>query len=219
MEPDLQCASTSEKSLRGRGWDAEPAEVGNEPERTYTFAELSEQAKDKVRERYCVSQLDHGWWDSTYEDAVRMFEILGFSVEASDIGFDDYASWFSGWFEFMPDCLAAIQKEAPQDEDLARIASELTAAFAAYSLANVEVPKTRISSRWNTGMSTEVEDFYEAPEHLPDVEDVVSDAAEALASWLRSQLSEEEDWLISAECLDPIIESYDDRYDEDGDTI
>lgn len=48
----------------------------------YKFAELSEQAKKKAVENLCDINVDHDWWNSTYEDAERIgLKITGFDLD------------------------------------------------------------------------------------------------------------------------------------------
>lgn len=202
------CASKSNSDL---------AEV---EEKSYTFAELNERAKGKIRGKHrCVNIENFDWWDTTLDDAVQVFGLLGFSVEAGEIFFDEQSVWFSGWFRLVPDALAAVKNDRPEDKELHGIVSELLGGLAPYALANIEVPKCQISHHRRGAMYATLEDFYEAPEHFPEIEVVVREAAESLACWLRKRLSEEEDYLTSDEAIDPVIIDYDDRYTEDGDTI
>jgi hypothetical protein len=41
-------------------------------ERTYTFDELSERAKDTARDAIRYDDVHDDWWDAVYEDAVNM---------------------------------------------------------------------------------------------------------------------------------------------------
>ena len=47
----------------------------------YQFDELSDRAKEKAREWYRGGQPDHDWWNSIYDDALRMAEILGIEID------------------------------------------------------------------------------------------------------------------------------------------
>ena len=48
---------------------------------TYTFDELSEQAKERAREWYREGALDYEWWNCTYEDA----EQIGLKITEFDL--------------------------------------------------------------------------------------------------------------------------------------
>lgn len=48
----------------------------------YEFDELSDDAKDKAIETMCDINIDHDWWDSTYNDAAD----IGFKIEEFDLG-------------------------------------------------------------------------------------------------------------------------------------
>ena len=64
-------------------------------------------------------------WGYTYEDAKRTGAILGLTIE--DIHFDDFHASLTGAYAFAPEAIAQIKAEAPQDEELHRLAAELTA--------------------------------------------------------------------------------------------
>jgi hypothetical protein len=50
----------------------------------YKFSELSDKAKDSARDWWREGALDHGWWESIYEDAERIgLKITGFDTGRS----------------------------------------------------------------------------------------------------------------------------------------
>ena len=69
----------------------------------YTFDELSEKAQEKAIERLSDINVDHDWWDCTYEDAAT----IGLSIE----GFDVYHNGIDGKLtESLLDCCKLIRK-------------------------------------------------------------------------------------------------------------
>lgn len=48
----------------------------------YKLSELSDKAKKKAMQRHCDINVDHDWWESTYEDADR----AGITITGFDIG-------------------------------------------------------------------------------------------------------------------------------------
>lgn len=50
--------------------------------KVYKFDELTEEQKEKVLDRYFDINVDHEWWDSTYEDAKN----IGVKIEGLDLG-------------------------------------------------------------------------------------------------------------------------------------
>ena len=47
----------------------------------FKFNELDDKAKEKAREWYREGALNYDWWDSVYEDAERIAEILGIELK------------------------------------------------------------------------------------------------------------------------------------------
>lgn len=100
----------------------------------YKFEELSDRAKEKAREWYRAGQLDYDWWDSVYEDALRMAEILGIEIDyryhpasgrPGSKGWKEPKIWFSGFcsqgdgacwegsYRYAKGALKKLQSEAP----------------------------------------------------------------------------------------------------------
>ena len=97
----------------------------------YQFDELSDAAKEKAREWYRSGQLDYDWWDSVYEAALRMAEILGIEIGRrtyrNNGGHSNGAPtiWFSGFssqgdgacwegsYRYAKGALKKLQSEAP----------------------------------------------------------------------------------------------------------
>lgn len=100
----------------------------------YQFDELSDAAKEKAREWYRSGQLDYDWWDSVYEDALRMAEILGIEIDyryhpasgrPGSKGWKEPKIWFSGFssqgdgacwegsYRYAKGALKKLQSEAP----------------------------------------------------------------------------------------------------------
>jgi hypothetical protein len=59
--------------------------------KVYKFSELSDQAKEKAIEKFRNVNVDHEWWESTYEDA----ENIGLKIKEFDI---DRGSYVNGEF-------------------------------------------------------------------------------------------------------------------------
>lgn len=100
----------------------------------YPFDELSDAAKEKARDWYRSTPSDD-WWDSVYEDAIRMAEILGIEIDYRIYGISRTGGqthrepkiWFSGFssqgdgacwegsYRYKKGAAKAIAKEAPAD--------------------------------------------------------------------------------------------------------
>ena len=114
-------------------------------DKTFTFAELDERTKDKVRDQHRDDAFYDDWWDAVYEDAIRMGALLGIEIGTKQrrtmnnktisypaINFSGFCSQgdgacYEGNYRYAKDAVAKVTAEAPQDKELARIATELTA--------------------------------------------------------------------------------------------
>lgn len=98
----------------------------------YTFDELSESAKEKARAWYREASCHDEWWDSVYEDALRMAEIIGIEIDYryhpgrnGRSGWKEPKIWFSGFssqgdgacwegsYRYAPGALKKLESEAP----------------------------------------------------------------------------------------------------------
>jgi hypothetical protein len=115
----------------------------------YKFEELSDKAKERARDKWREHEPSYDWWDATYEDAVRVAEILGIEIKQTTrhcvstgtikhewdrtetaIYFSGFCSQgdgacFDGTYRHAAEACAKIREYAPKDETLHRIADEL----------------------------------------------------------------------------------------------
>lgn len=209
--------------------------------RTYTFAQLSDNAKDKARDalRYTDHYLEYEWWDSVYEDAARIATILGIdlmrterrkvgkSYETPDISFSGFCSQgdgacFAGHYHFNPNSVAEINAYC-NDEKLISIATELFTLQLARRLLGLESFSAAITTAGSyshsNAMSVEVH-FEEDDEHPIDaieddaIEDEVTNVMRSFADWIYATLEKEHDYLMSDEVVDDQLA--DETFDEDG---
>ena len=100
----------------------------------YKFDELSDEAKEKARDWYREGQLDYEWWDSIYDDAINMADLLGITIDRRHSMYlvkgvkrqsSEPKIWFSGFcsqgdgacwegsYKYRKGALKAVQSEAP----------------------------------------------------------------------------------------------------------
>lgn len=202
---------------------------------TYKFDELSDRAKDKAREAYTGDgYLDYDWWDSVYEDAVRVAEILGISIDnrsfktmggktcsEPDIGFSGFSSQgdgasFSGHYRYNSEAVAGIRGYCP-DEELHRIADELGLIHIIRRLMGLHSFKANVRSA-DRGFTLSVEVIYDEDsdeDQADDTEDKVTQLMRDFADWIYGQLESQYDWLMSDECVDEYLRD-DMTFDETG---
>lgn len=214
-------------------------------ERTvYTFAELSESAKERARDKYRQDhEVWHEWWDCIYEDAVACSECLGIRIDThpvklhgGDTRQDPSIFWsgfccqgdgamFTGTYGYKADACAAIAAHAPQDKELAAIAAGLTLMQLTARLQHTNqlgAHVTAMNSRYNHSGCMSVQAFYEdgddtAPDLTNAVEEELTSLLRRFADWIYTQLRAEDEYLNSDEHVDECLA--DDEFDEDGDVV
>lgn len=208
-------------------------------ETTLTFDELPETAKQHARNEHTgEGYLDYDWWDCTYEDAVRMAEILGITISTTshagrkpgttylttDISFSGFWSQgdgasFEGDYEFAPDAVAKIAAET-KDEELLRIATELYLLQLARRMSGLEPfsasikTSGRYSHSGTMGVSVSADDDDGESGEDDNLEKSVTQLMRDFADWIYKQLEAQHDWLLSDECVDEALKEL--AFDEDG---
>lgn len=198
---------------------------------TYTFAELSEKAKNKAREAYTSDgYLDYDWWDGIYEDFEQVCTLLGINLttrtvkltggktrEELNVYFSGFSSQgdgasFEGRYYFAPTASADIREQYSDDKELHRIADALTAMQLTQRLLGLEFFVAFIYAA-NNNLRVEIGDWGIEEIGEPD-EKQFRDLMMDLTAWLYAQLEVENDYLYSDECVDQYL--VDETFDEDG---
>jgi hypothetical protein len=199
-----------------------------ETEVTYKFKDLSEKAKQKAREEYTSGDYPgYDWWDNTYEDAVRMAEMLGIQISTTvrgrgrsiDIWFSGFCSQgdgasFDGWYDYAPKAVEQITSEC-SDEELLRIAQELTLMQLTQRLKGLEEFSGYVKSSRDNCIATDIRDWGIDEIGEPD-EDQFKGLMQDFADWIYKQLEAEHDYYHSDAYVDERLSESDDEYDEDG---
>lgn len=194
----------------------------------YTFEELSDAAKEKARDWYREGALDYEWWDSVYEDAGRIFAILGIDssrvvslgggrtrVTSPDIEFSGFWSQgdgasFAGTYRYKRGSARAIARYAPQDEELQRIGRELMQLQKrhGYSLACDIIKSGRYSHEYTMDI--------EGMDCGSETKSAMLELFRDLARWIYRTLEAEYEYLNSDESVDEMIVANEYEFTEDG---
>lgn len=198
----------------------------------YQFSELSDEAKERAREWYRQGNLDCEWWESTYEDFVRIGEMLGIEFDTypvklmngnvrndPKIHFSGFCSQgdgasFAGHYSYRKGCVKEVMAYVPQDKELHGIVRALFEAQRRcfYGL------QANISLRGHYSHSGTMS-FDVTCDNCNDFdEDDISQPLRELADWLYRRLESEYDYLMSNEAVDESIEANAYEFDEDGNT-
>lgn len=198
----------------------------------YTFAELSDAAKEKARNwwRTAESQDWHGA-ESVIEDAERVAEILGIEFDTQSVKLmgggtrkDSLVYWsgfssqgdgacFAGWYAYAKGCARKIREYAPQDETLHAIADEL-ARLQRRAFYGLTARMRHRGHYYHSGcMAVEVEYSRALPE---DLESGIADQMRAFADWIYRQLEKEYEYMMSDESAEESIACNGCEFDESG---
>lgn len=210
---------------------------------TFSFEMLSEKAQQAALDRYRYRWADHDWWDTTYEDAARMAEILGIEIdtervtkvsyEVPKIFFSGFYSQgdgacFLGWYRPKGDVLSAMKAECT-DETLIGLAERLTvlsvtlASYPGFERLQAKITtEGRYSHSGTMRFSIEyepqgIDSFDDFPAAYTD--DEIESCMRGFADWIYRQLEAEHDYLTSDAHLKERFAEDETRFDEDGDMI
>lgn len=193
----------------------------------FQFSELSEQAKERAREWYRKGALDYDWWDSIYEDAARVFKILGINsakpvklmngstrydpaIYFSGFWSQGDGACFTGTYEYAKGSARAIARHAPKDAELHRIGREL-----------MEVQKR---NRYQVTANLEHRGRY-YHEHSVSIDvdgcerndqETVTELLRDLMRWIYRALEAEHEYLMSNETVDDNIIANEYEFTEEG---
>lgn len=207
----------------------------------FEFSELSERAKDAARQAYIANDYPHDdWWDSVFEDAVRMGAILGIEISTSqhtshkgrnyfttDIFFSGFWSQgdgasFEGAYACAPEASSLIRAEAPEDETLHRIADQLSLLQTTRRLLGLEPFSATISTSGgycHSGAMDVTVSYDEGGETSYDdaLEKSITKLMRDFADWIYNQLETGHDYLTSDEVVDEQLAE--EKFDEAGAVI
>lgn len=196
-------------------------------ETALSFDDLSDEAKEHARRKLRESPgyMDGEWWDAVYEDAKECGKRLG--IDISKIYFSGFASQgdgasFDGKYKYTKSAVEDIVAHASQDEELKRIAEEITKLQVTSVLAHGATMYAACAQqgRYMHAGSIDVEVFLDDDVECDDYSDValpLRTTLRSFADWIYRQLETENDYLLSDECLDQRL--VDLSFDEDGDII
>lgn len=185
------------------------------------FSELDERAKRRARDDSRDRNVDHDWWDYTYEDARRIGALLGIDIQNHrkfpDIEFDIDCGTITVpfYYNYSPKAVQSIAEYAPKDAELNSLAVDFTMLQHAVRLTT----GGRLFGS-NTRSHVQV-DVVDVPGEAPPPTEFQENALEALfkrfENWLLTCLTEEYEYLTSDECLDQYLAE--EEFDEDGSMI
>ena len=194
-----------------------------------TWEQLDAATREKVIDKNRDWNVNYGgWWDSTYEDAKRMAEILG--IRADEIYFSGFWSQgdgacFAGRYNHKADAAQAIRAEA-DDKELHRIADALTLLQMTLKLERGCIASGTISQsgRYCHSGSMDFELDVDLSDgdlgiHGGELQKDLLQLMRDFADWIYAQLEAEHEYLTSDEAITEAIKDNGYLFDSDGSII
>ena len=199
----------------------------------FEYNELDERAKEKARAWFSQHYPEFEWWDDCYERIKDVGEILGFEFDKKrgsiaayfDTDRDAYFAFDGGW-TFKAGATKAIRAYAPKDDELHRIARELSKA-ARRTCWNVSAGVNTGNSCVRIGVDTD--NWFYSPENKlnglqwdarrkaqKEIEDAIEEAIQDFCHWALKLLGAELEYLQSEEQIEEMIRINEYTFTKDG---
>lgn len=199
----------------------------------FTFAELSESAKETARNWIReTNELDH---DCVYSDAAEIADLFGLDLKQKRVplmsGGNRYdpaiyysgfcsqgdGACFEGSYQYKKGALKAVKAHAPNDTELHSIVERLQNAqrrvfYSAYASCE---HTGRYSNSGNMSVSVDTEKRCDNST-FSDIESDITQALRDFADWIYSRLESEWDWINSDEQTDETLIANEYEFDESG---
>jgi len=193
------------------------------------FNELSSKAKAYARKEFVESpDYPHdGWW--VFDDFIECAKCMGIQIKAEDIYFSGFWSQgdgasFEGTYKCEPNAVAKIKAHAPLDQELHRIAEELTIAQVSSkfldggSLMGATITTSRSRYTHSGTMECDIQwTTNEGDQYEGLTGDELIHPFRAFADWIYSQLEKQHEYYYSNEYIDEYLNEY--EFDEEGSII
>jgi hypothetical protein len=201
----------------------------------YKYEELSEEAKAKARDWYRADDggLHDDWWDAVYEDAGRIFDILGIdsrkpvklmngstrhdpAIWFTGFGSQGDGACFTGTYAYKAGSVRAIKRYAPEDAELQRIASELMQVQRSHGYKVTATLEHRDNYYHENSVSIDVDWPNESYVGQSSDAETVRELLRDLMRWIYRALEKEHEYLTSDESVAESIIANEYEFEEDG---
>jgi len=186
---------------------------------TFSYDELSDEAKEKARASWREGQLEYDWWDFVYEDAKTIGALMGIDIDK--IYFSGFCSQgdgaqFEGDYQYKKGSVKTVKEYAPKDTELHAIALELYKVQRRnfYQLCASVSHNGHYYHELCTSIDVTGNDDFRA-DYESEEEDL-KDALRAFMQWIYSRLEAEHDHLLSDEVIEESIQANEAEFYEDG---
>ncbi len=192
----------------------------------YTFDELTDDTKEKVRNWYRADGLDYDWWDFVYDDAATIADLFGLTLEKKGKSTPKiYFSWFycqgqgssfRAAYRYVKGAAKAVRAYAPQDKTLHAIVDGLQDVQRRkfYALTADVRPANRETSISVDVHDKRVDGWNDEPNQ--ETVDDVTYWLEQFNDWIFSRLRDEYEHLTSDDVVDESIRANEYEFTEYG---
>lgn len=191
----------------------------------FTFPELSETAKETAIQKYSGTA-DSDWWDSVYEDAVAVAELIGITINEDNKGkpeirFSGFWSQgdgasFTGSYAYRRDSVNLVSSYTGGDKALVAIASQLSKIQRKH-FYGVTAEIGIVGGNYCHSNMMRADVSHSQDRELPeDVESDVLEQMRAFADWVYRQLEKEYEYQNSEEAVAELAEANDWLFNEAG---
>lgn len=203
----------------------------------FKFSELSESAQDTAIQKHAES-LDYEWWDSVYDDAATIAELMGIDLNQKRVtlmngGFRyDPAINFSGFwsqgdgasysasFQYKKGMIKAVKDYAPQDKTLHGIAERIAAIQKRYFYRlSGKVSNNRGNYSHSGSMVIDLQSDLTGYDIGGNDESDYLDELRGFADWIYSNLQREYEHLTSRESFIEACEANEWEFDSRGNLV
>ena len=171
----------------------------------YSFAELSDDAKERAINAFRDVNVEYNWWTDTYDMIRTAGKLLGLDIGQIHFDTDSYCT-FDASYEYVRGAVKAVRNEFPWVDDLCKVAKDLQDLQRRhfYSLS-CTVTGGRSANRYECFRFCE---DYECE----DLGDIIDD----FAHWAWVLLRDEYEWLVSDDAVREMIEANEYEFTEEG---
>jgi hypothetical protein len=197
--------------------------------KVYELDELNDKAKEKARDWFKSTISDDTfWYECVIDDAKNLASLMGINI--SKIYFSGFSSQgdgacFIGNFDSKEVKQGAVKQEAPNDEELNRIASEFERLAKVFPNLTFNTKHNTVRYNHENSVDFDFEFFQDEDEaNIPEqykgnmgqaVQDV-KEASKDFMRWIYKQLEKEWDYQNSNECVDENIRANEYTFTESG---